>query len=375
MLTTLLWFAVSCGTAWAGQAFLDIVSDPVGVDVTVNGVSVGKTPITGLSVRAGRLIVRAEKDGFGEASRELVLSEDEVKKVRIVLRPTREQTGHTAAEVTIAQDRGSLLVINKIGDVPVSLDGISKGTGSVRVEEIGAGQHRLRVGDHGLEILIRKDFTLKVEASRGGLRVLNEPEPPDLAGGRRDREPRSSPASAEPIDSPPRGISPTGRQVWELAPEPCCPDCVRNVVREAPGCPRRAPGWGRWERQVKSILVAAFDHDGSGYLSPAEADGITCDIWKVLDTSTREMWGKDLTRAFGFNFGYEHTGSPPALGLTGYDENTTTVYARIVHCVGLDAGTEAEFHEASARRAEQRYPAVAERHLAAAKALREAGRP
>ena len=156
--------------------YLDVTSDPEGVIIFINGEKVGATPVTGLEVPSGKVNIRAMKKGYGTASQTIELNTDEVKTVRIRMVPTAEETGKVQQEVVIEQDKGTLLIINQLGDLPVSIDGNVKGSGSMKVTGIATGTHKLTVSNYHQKVTIYKDYTLKVKISNEGIEVLNDLE-------------------------------------------------------------------------------------------------------------------------------------------------------------------------------------------------------
>ena len=158
---------------FAGTAYLDIVSQPDGVDVYINGKHVGKTPLTGLSVPSGSISLKAIKKGYGSASHSFRLKPDEVKSIKI---PLRRTSGKKKGEITVEQDMGSLLIINQLGPVAVYIDGSKKGTGSMSIAEISTGYHDLKSGSFQKRISIYKNYKLKVRISKNGISILNDLE-------------------------------------------------------------------------------------------------------------------------------------------------------------------------------------------------------
>jgi hypothetical protein len=161
--------------ALGAEGYLDILSTPEGVEVFVNGRYVGQTPVTGVEVPATHVTIRAVKNGYGTATHTITVQPNQVKTIRIRLKPTKEVTGEGHEEVVLEQDKGNLLVINQLGEETVYVDGQSKGTGSVKIAGIATGTHQLKVGPFSKEIPILKDYTLKVKVTSSGIRVPNVP--------------------------------------------------------------------------------------------------------------------------------------------------------------------------------------------------------
>ena len=168
--TMILW---QPNTGLAGNGYLDILSEPSGVDVYINGKHVGKTPMTGLEVNAGTAVIEAKKSGFGTATKRIKIESDQILTIKI---PLRKVSGTETREIVLQQDMGSLLIINQLGSVHVAIDGQNKGTGSITVNAISSGIHTLKVGQFEKQIKIYKDHKLKVKITGSGIEVLNDPE-------------------------------------------------------------------------------------------------------------------------------------------------------------------------------------------------------
>jgi len=119
--------------AFSASGCLDILSDPEGVDIYVDGRHEGKTPITCLGVPAGKVTIQAKKEGYDTVSK----------------------------------------IFNLLGQAEVYIDGEKKGQGSLAVTDIATGTYDLRVGLFSKQIRISKDHKLKVKANKNGIIVLN----------------------------------------------------------------------------------------------------------------------------------------------------------------------------------------------------------
>jgi len=161
---------------FGGSGYLDIISEPEGVTIFINNLNVGKTPLTGIEVRSGKIEIRAIKKGYGTATQKIKLQNDALKTLKIILKPTQEETGESKQEITIQQDKGELLVINQLGNIPVFIDNNDKGSGSVKIIGISSGIHTLKVDKFSKKIKIYKDHTLKVRVNKNGIFILNDLE-------------------------------------------------------------------------------------------------------------------------------------------------------------------------------------------------------
>ena len=162
--------------AQSNSAYLDITSTPNEVVVLINGNKVGTTPVTGLDVPAGEVSISASKIGYGSATYNIHVKPNELKKVRIVLKPTKEQTGETQQTVTISQDTGNLLVINTLGDVEVYIDNQPKGKGSIKIVNMAAGFHMITVGGLKRKIKIYKDYLTKIKVIKNDIILVQDKE-------------------------------------------------------------------------------------------------------------------------------------------------------------------------------------------------------
>jgi len=162
--------------AFSASGCLDILSDPEGVDIYVDGRHEGKTPITCLGVPAGKVTIQAKKEGYDTVSKTITVKLDDITSIKIPMKPSRETTGKGQEQEVIDQDVGSLVIFNLLGQVDVYIDGEKKGQGSLAVTDIATGTHDLRVGSFSKQIRISKDHKLKVKANKNGIIVLNARE-------------------------------------------------------------------------------------------------------------------------------------------------------------------------------------------------------
>jgi LysM repeat protein len=158
----------------AGTAYLDILSEPEKVMIEINNKEVGVTPLTGIEVESGITIIRASKYGYGTATQELDLNPDDLKTIRIELSPTKDRSGEVEGSVVLRQDKGALLLINKLGNVNVYIDGIKKGSGSIKIVDVSAGEHNIKVMNFVKNIVIVKDHILKIKVDSNGIQVLEK---------------------------------------------------------------------------------------------------------------------------------------------------------------------------------------------------------
>jgi hypothetical protein len=161
-------------TAFSAPGCLDIMSDPEGVDIYINGRHEGKTPLTCLGAPAGEVTIEAKKKGYDSVSKTVIVKPDDITSIKIQLQSSKEATGK--GQFAVDQDLGSLVIFNLLGQVDVYIDGEKKGRGSLAVADIPTGNHDLKVGSFSKQIMISKNHKLKVKADKAGITVLNAPE-------------------------------------------------------------------------------------------------------------------------------------------------------------------------------------------------------
>ncbi len=160
-------------TVFSAPGCLDIMSDPEGVDIYIDGRHEGKTPITCLGVPAGKVTLDAKKEGYDRVSKTVIVKPDGITSIKIPMKPVKEATGKGQGQLAIDQDVGSLVIFNLLGQVDVYVDGEKKGKGSLAVTDIATGTHDLKVGSFTRQIRISKDHKLKLKADKDGIAVLN----------------------------------------------------------------------------------------------------------------------------------------------------------------------------------------------------------
>ena len=171
---SMLLFVCIPDPSYASKAYLDILSNPEGVKVYINGKYIGATPITGVETKTKKFNLRAIKEGYGEFNKDFVVAPNEFKSIRIKLKSVRESSGKVEEEVWLEQDTGALMVINQIGPKAVYLDGMKMGTGSIKIDNITTGNHSITVGNLNCKILIYKNYILKVKIHKEGVTILND---------------------------------------------------------------------------------------------------------------------------------------------------------------------------------------------------------
>ncbi len=114
---------------------IDILSEPAGAEVTVNGIVRGQTPLKVTGVPKGRAVVKFRLDGFAEEIRELAVNAGDVQTLPVVLK------GLPGTLHLSSVPEGARIYVNDRfeGKAPVSLAGLKPGSYAVRAELDGYG--------------------------------------------------------------------------------------------------------------------------------------------------------------------------------------------------------------------------------------------
>ena len=114
---------------------LDVLSEPAGAEVTVNGIVRGRTPLKVTGVPKGRAVVKFRLDGFAEEVRELAVNAGDVQTLPVVLKGL-PGTLHLSS----VPDGARIYVDERYeGKAPVALAGLKPGAYAVRAELDGYG--------------------------------------------------------------------------------------------------------------------------------------------------------------------------------------------------------------------------------------------
>ncbi len=114
---------------------LDVMSEPSGAVVTVNGIERGKSPLKVTGVPKGRAVVKFALDGFAEEVRELAVNAGDVQTLPVVLKPLPG-----TLRLTATPDGARIYVNDRFeGKASVALTDLKPGDYTVRVEMDGYG--------------------------------------------------------------------------------------------------------------------------------------------------------------------------------------------------------------------------------------------
>jgi hypothetical protein len=75
-------------------------------------------------------------------------------------------------------------------------------------------------------------------------------------------------------------------------------------------------GMSDWDKEVKKLMLATFDKDGSGMLDKAdEIQAIPCEVWRTLAQRIATDWGRALSLISTYGFRPDRRYVGEALGI------------------------------------------------------------
>ena len=114
---------------------VNVLSDPAGAEVTLNGIVRGRTPVLVRDVPRGRAVVRFRLDGFDEEVRELAINAGDVQTLSV---PLKGQPG-TLRLSSVPEGARFYLNDEPRGRGPLAIPGLNPGEYVVRAEMEGYG--------------------------------------------------------------------------------------------------------------------------------------------------------------------------------------------------------------------------------------------
>lgn len=136
---------------------IEVTSDPLGAEVTVNGVVRGKTPISVGSIPKGRASIKLHLDGFADETREMQIAAGDVQTLAIALKGLP----------------GTLYLLPVPEDVRFYVNGEARGKGELVIPNLAAGEYEIRAERAGYSPETR---TVRVEngkSAREEFRLTN----------------------------------------------------------------------------------------------------------------------------------------------------------------------------------------------------------
>ena len=114
---------------------IEVISEPAGAEITVNGIVKGRTPLRVTDVPRGRATVKFRLDGFADEIRELAINAGDVQTLPVVMK------GLPGTLHLISVPDGARFYVNNEarGKGPLALTGLKPGEYGVRAELEGYG--------------------------------------------------------------------------------------------------------------------------------------------------------------------------------------------------------------------------------------------
>jgi len=147
---------------------INIISEPAGVDVTVNGIARGKTPVLVKGIPKGRATVKFTMGGFDDEIRELAMRAGDQQTLSVVMQ-AKPGTLHL---VSVPPGARFYLNDEAQGTGPLVIPGLKPGDYTVRVEKEGFGTvtRTVKIGNGAAA---REEF--KLSNVMGRLEVRTDP--------------------------------------------------------------------------------------------------------------------------------------------------------------------------------------------------------
>lgn len=147
---------------------INIISDPPGAEVTVNGISRGKSPVLVKGIPKGRAAVKFTLEGFSDEIRELAMRAGDQQTLSVVMQPLPG----TLHLVSVPEGARFYLNDEARGIGPLVIPGLKPGDYTVRAEKAGYGTMTKTVTiDNGASA--REEF--KLSNVMGRLEVRTDP--------------------------------------------------------------------------------------------------------------------------------------------------------------------------------------------------------
>jgi len=161
--------ALSPFGALAGTGYLAVTSEPAGIEVVVDGRSVGSTPVQ-VELKSGQHMVEALQQHYLPQANRVDLPADEIRKMHFVLTKGSPFVVQKSQEVLVTAGVGRVNVISEPMGATIEVDGRRvEERAPVTLKDVSAGEHEvvLRLGDKAKRqtITVRSGETSRLEVS------------------------------------------------------------------------------------------------------------------------------------------------------------------------------------------------------------------
>ena len=136
---------------------IDVMSEPAGAEVMVNGIVKGKTPLKVTDVPKGRAIVKFHLDGFEDEMRELAIKAGDVQTLPVVLKGLP----------------GTLHLVSVPDGARFYLNDEARGKGPLAIAGLKPGEYRVRAELEGFGTMTKTVTLANGESAREEFRLSN----------------------------------------------------------------------------------------------------------------------------------------------------------------------------------------------------------
>jgi len=187
---------VDKATVAANTGTIQVLAEPKGVEILVDGASQGDAPAKVEGLAEGSHIVEGKKDGYTKAELTVVVKKGEFKTVKLTL-----------TEVATKAKVGKLQVSSNIKGAKVAVDGKNVGVTPLLLDNVLPGPHVVRVyngGDQELyktvEIKAGETTEVKAELKAGAAAATTQQTPADKADSVKEKIAEQKAAATDTTD-------------------------------------------------------------------------------------------------------------------------------------------------------------------------------
>jgi len=152
------------------KGYLSVSSTPSGASIDVNGMAIGKTPVTGYELTTGSKIVTLRLSGYTPEERSVTITDGESATVDVTLTPIS------------TEEEGFLFVTSVPSGANVSIGGVSIGTTPIDSYGLSAGSKTVTIALDGYETATRDVTIVAGESATVDVTLVESEVPTDIGG-------------------------------------------------------------------------------------------------------------------------------------------------------------------------------------------------
>lgn len=150
---------------------LNIITDPEGASVSLDGGSKGTTPLTISEIYPGTYTLKITKSGYTDLQQSVTISAGKETKMTVSLTKagtTTKTTTKTTTTTTKSSDStGQISISSSPSGASINLDGYDKGKTPATIQDVKAGSHTLALSLDGYE-----DYTKTIPVEAGKITTI-----------------------------------------------------------------------------------------------------------------------------------------------------------------------------------------------------------